>query len=76
LREGAIDPAVRVLPVTGNCVPQYAGHPLLCQHLNYHRIEQPLIQIAALPEWAEEAVRGSNELLHQRCWWRFRRVCW
>ena len=57
LREGAIHPPSRFLPVARNRVPQYARHPFRRQHLDDERIEQPLIQIAALPKRAEKAVR-------------------
>ena len=57
LRERAFDPAVRVLPIARDRVPEYAGHPLCREHLDYCRIEQPLIKIAALPKRAEKAVR-------------------
>jgi hypothetical protein len=57
LRKRAINPCIRFLPVARNRVPQYAGHPLRRQHIDDDRIEQPFIQIAALPEWAKKAVR-------------------
>jgi hypothetical protein len=66
LRKCAIDPSIRFLPVARNRVPQYAGHSLRRQHIDDARIEQPLIQIAALPEWAKQAVRmgeRANRLL-------------
>jgi hypothetical protein len=50
LRERAIHPSVRFLPVAGNRVPQYAGHPFRRQHIDDEKIEQPFIQIAQLRE--------------------------
>jgi hypothetical protein len=57
LRERAIHPPIRFLPVARNRVPQYARHPFRRQHLDDERIEQPLIQITALSKRAEKAVR-------------------
>jgi hypothetical protein len=66
LRKRAINPSIWFLPVARNRVPQYAGHALCRQHTEDVRIEQPLIQIAALPEWTKIAVRmgePANRLL-------------
>ena len=66
LRKRAIDPSIRFLPVARNRVPQYAGHSFRRQHIDEGRIEQPLIQIAALPEWAKKAMwmgERANRLL-------------
>src|SRR5262245_47669124 len=66
LRKRAIDPSIRLLPVARNRVPQYAGHTFRRQHIDDGRIEQPLTQIAALPEWAKKAMRmgeRANRLL-------------
>ena len=66
LRKRAIDPSIRFLPVARNRVPQDAGHALCRQHTEDVRIEQPPIQIAALPEWTKIAVRmgePANRLL-------------
>src|SRR5262249_9600113 len=54
------DPSIRFLPVARNRIPQYVGHSLRRQRIDDNRIEQPLIQIAALPEWAKKAV-GMGE---------------
>src|SRR5215470_9742183 len=56
LRERPVHPPGRFLPVARNRVPQYARHPFRRQHIDDERIEQPLIQIAALPKQAEKTV--------------------
>jgi len=61
-----IDPSIGSLPVARDRIPQYAGHALCRQHTEDDRIEQPLIQVAALPEWTKIAVRmgePANRLL-------------